>query len=154
MATTTSLLLPMSDIRIDREGSWFYRGTEMFRQDIVGLFYQHLEQDYLGYFIQIGEQRYRVDVEDTAYVVRAVYWTRSGDKLESVRLLLSDNSVEELDPDTLKIGEENVLYCRVKAGRFDARFLRSSYYRFAEIIRFDPQPNSYFIELNERRHYL
>jgi uncharacterized protein len=144
----------MSDIRIDREGVWFYRGTEMSRQDIIQLFYQHLLQDKSGYFIQMGGQHCPVDVEDTAYVVRAVYWTRSGEKLESVRLLLSDNCIEELDPVTLRIGKENVLYCRVKAGRFDARYLRSSYYRFAEIIRFDPQLNSYFIELKGSLHYI
>jgi uncharacterized protein len=144
----------MSDIRIDREGVWFYRGTEMSRQDIIQLFYQHLLQDESGYFIQMGGQHYPVDVEDTAYVVRVVYWIKSGNELKGVRLLLSDNCIEELDPETLKIGKENVLYCRVKAGRFDARFSRPSYYRFAEIILFDPLQNSYSIELKGRLHYL
>jgi uncharacterized protein len=144
----------MSDIRIDREGVWFYKGTEMSRRDIIRLFYENLLQDESEYFIHMGGQHYPVEVEDTAYVVRAVYWIKSGNKLESVRLLLSDGCFEELDPETLTIGKEDVLYCRIKAGRFDARFSRPSYYRLAEIIGFDPFKNSYFIELQGRLHYI
>ncbi|HAR97539.1 MAG TPA: DUF1285 domain-containing protein, partial [Syntrophus sp. (in: bacteria)] len=36
---------PRSDIRIDKDGVWFYRGQEMFRREIVNLFYEHLKQD-------------------------------------------------------------------------------------------------------------
>ena len=32
---------------------------------------------------------------------------------------------EPLDPATLEVGSDNVLYCRVKGGEFRARFLRS-----------------------------
>jgi uncharacterized protein len=145
----------MSDIRIDREGVWFYKGTEMSRRDIINYFYQHLLRDESGYFIQVGHQRCRVDVEDTAYVVRAVYWTGVGNNLEeNARLLLSDDSIEELDPETLRIGQENILYCGVKARRFDARFSTSSYHHLAENIRYDALNDSYFIELKGRRHLI
>jgi hypothetical protein len=67
--------VPESDIRIDRDGVWFYRGMEMFRRDIVRLFYQHLQRNVSGhYFIEIGQQRCRLEVEDTAFVVWAVHW--------------------------------------------------------------------------------
>jgi hypothetical protein len=62
------VLVPESDIRIDADGVWFYRGTEMIRREIIDLFYQHLRQDESGhYVIEIGQQRYPVDVEDTAF---------------------------------------------------------------------------------------
>lgn len=125
----------------------------MSRRDIINHFYQHLLKDESGYFIQIGRQHCRIEVEDTVYVVRAVYWTGIGNKFEeNVRLLLSDDSIETLDPETLRIGQENILYCRVKASRFDARFSTSSYYHFAENIIYDPLNNGYFIELQGRRH--
>jgi hypothetical protein len=68
-------LVPESDIRIDAEGVWFYRGAEMTRREIITLFYQNLRQDDSGrYFIEIGPQQYPVDVEDTAYVVWSIDW--------------------------------------------------------------------------------
>ncbi len=122
----------------------------MSRRDIVSLFYRHLLQDNSGrYFIQIGKQRYPVEVEDTAYVVWAISWAE-----ECVCLLLSDGSIEQLDPGTLRVGKDNVPYCKVKSNGFDARFSRSSYYRLAEHIRHDSLRNSFFILLNGERHYI
>ena len=37
--------LPPSFIRIDKEGTWHYKGNEMFRKDIVKLFYEGLRRD-------------------------------------------------------------------------------------------------------------
>jgi uncharacterized protein len=139
---------PPSDIRIDREGVWYYRGVEMSRRDIVRYFYQHLQRDESDCFIQIGPQRFPVDVEDAPYAVIAVYYT--GEKLE---LLLSDDCIEELNPETLRVAKDNVLYCRVKSGAFDARFSRSSYYRFAENVHYDRLQESYFIEMGGRPFY-
>jgi hypothetical protein len=139
-----------NEIRIGLDGTWYYRGVEMSRRDIVRLFYRNLRQDASGgYFIEMGSQPYRVEVEDTAYVVRTFYWSGWGKETEKcVRLLLSDDSVEELDPATLRIGRQNVLYCRVKSGCFDARFSTSSYYRFAENVEYNPLRDLYCISLN------
>jgi hypothetical protein len=46
---------------------------------------------------------------------------------------LSDATEERLDPATLSIGQENVLYCKVK-GEFPARFLRPAYYQLMEAL--------------------
>ncbi|RLB20203.1 MAG: hypothetical protein DRG71_10075, partial [Deltaproteobacteria bacterium] len=48
---------------------------------------------------------------------------------------LSDGTKEELEPETLFVGNEDVLYCKVKGGKFPARFLRPAYYQLAEHIR-------------------
>jgi hypothetical protein len=146
----------MSDIRIDREGVWFYRGMEMQRRDIIALFYRHLVQDESGrYFIEISPQRYPVDADDTAYVVWAAWRTFRGNQSEEcICLALSDDSVEPLDPGTLRIGSNNIPYCRVRDGRFEARFSRSSYYELAEHIQYDPLRDAYYISLNRQAHYL
>ncbi len=101
MSFASSVSRNASDIQVDTEGIWHYRGAEMTRRDIVRLFYEHLRLDAMGRFsIQMGGQSYPIHVEDTAYVVWAVYRTGEGDR---IRLLLSDDSMENLDPDTLRI---------------------------------------------------
>jgi hypothetical protein len=142
--------------RIDREGAWHYGGNEIPRRELVRILYQNLHRDEEGrYFIEIGPQRCSVDVDDTAYSVWAVYWTERGVQTQDrIQLLLSDGSVEELDPGTLRVGRENILYCRVKRSRFDARFSRSSYYRLAERIEYDPSRNAHCLRLRGRTHYI
>jgi hypothetical protein len=139
----------MSDIQIDRDGVWFYRGMEMSREDIVRFFYRHLKKNNSGrYFIEIGQMHYAVDVEDTAYVVQAVRRVDTGNPAEeSIQLYLSDGSIEELDPETLRISEENVPYCKIRDGSFDARFSLSSYHQLAEHIQYDSTCNVYYIHL-------
>jgi uncharacterized protein len=142
------------EIRIDIDGLWFYRNMEMSRRDIVQLFYRRLMRDESGrYFIQMKGQSYPVEVEDTAYVVWALFWIDDRESgAECIHLLLSDDSIETLDPETLRIGRNEVPYCRVKNGSFDARFSRSSYNRLAERVRYDPQRGDYFILLRTRRY--
>ena len=43
-------------------------------------------------------------------------------------VVLNDESREPLDPATLRVGAENVLYCRVKGSAHEARWLRPAYY--------------------------
>ena len=145
-----------SDIRIDAEGVWFYRGTEMIRRDIVRVFYRHLRQDASGgCFIEIGRQRYPVEVEDTAFVVLGLRWTEERDgEGDCAYLLLSDDSIEKLDPVTLRIGKDNVPYCRIRNGAFEARFSRSSYYTLTERVEYDSIRSTYVISVDGRTYRL
>lgn len=148
-------LFPGSDIRIDSEGIWFYRDTRMTRQDIVDLFYKHLKQDASGkYSIEIGKQRCPVDVEDTAYVVWTLRWAGADAAEDSALLHLSDGSTEKMDPGTLHIEKDHIPYCRIKDGRFKARFSRPAYYELAERLHYDPVKDLYFISLNNRTYAL
>jgi hypothetical protein len=145
-----------SDIYIDREGSWFYRGTEMIRHDIVRLFYQNLILDEKsGYFIRIGQQSYPVRVEDTAYIVQSVRYSKEeNSKEECIYILLSDNRIERLDPGTVRIGKNDILYCRVREGRFEARFSKPAYYQLAEHINYNSELDSFYLLLNDRFYYI
>jgi hypothetical protein len=150
------LLVAGSDLRIDREGLWYYRGAEMTRREIIRLFYRNLTRDESGkYFIKIGTQNYPVDVEDTAYVIWSVrYSGKSKNAGEYIDLLLSDDSTERLDPGTLTIGADNIPYCRVLNGRFEARFSKSANYALAECIRYNSQTDSYYLLLNNSSYYI
>jgi hypothetical protein len=148
--------LPPSFIRIDREGTWHYKGNEMFRKDIVKLFYQSLKRDESGkYYIELENDLASLEVEDTAYVVTAVYKFGSRDDgNERLSVLLNDETLEELDCGSLRVGDQNILYCTVKPDGHDARFLRSSYYQIAEYFDYDDAGDSYFLPLNGTRYYI
>ncbi len=148
--------LPPSFIRIDKEGVWYYKGNEMFRKDIVKLFYENLKQDESGrYYIEIECDLASLEVEDTAYVVTAVYKFGSIDEgNERIAVLLNDETLEELDCGSLRIGEGNVLYCSVKPVGHKARFLRASYYQIADHFDYDEERDAYYLPLNGKRHYI
>lgn len=136
MSQTGEQDLPPCLIYIDKEGRWYHKGVEMIRRDFVQLFYQNMELDSQGrYVIDWDGKRCYVDVEDTAYVVRSVLYEAGGrDQAARFILYLSDDTQEELVPDSLNIGKDNILYCRVKASTFPARFNRAAYYQLAEYI--------------------
>lgn len=142
------------DIRIDKEGVWFYRGAEMFRREIVNLFYQNLRRDKDGRFvIELGGERCYVEVEDTPFVVNSVYASDPGqERDETILLEMCDGTVEKLDPATLRVGRDNVMYCAVRGGEYVARFSRSGYYQLANHIDYEPETDRYFIKLNGRSY--
>ncbi len=66
--------------------------------------------------------------------------------------MLNDGEREPLDPETLEVGAQNVLYCRVKEGRFRARFLRPAYYHLSS--RFEAEGERFFVRIGPRRYPL
>ncbi len=144
--------LPPCLIFIDKEGHWYHEGTEMIHREFIQLFYQNLELDSLGrYVINWKKERCYVEVEDTAFVVRRVLY-QEGNQGQNSRLILylSDDTKEELIPDTIFIGEGNVLYCKVKNRTFPARFNRDSYYQLAQYI--EEEEGTYYLPLNGKRY--
>ena len=154
--TTDMENIPFCNIRIDKDGVWYYKGAEMFRREIVNFFYQNLRQDETGrYLIELPNDRCYLEVEDAPFVVKSVQ--RSVAKTDSratIHLLLSDDTLEPLDPETLRIGNDNVIYCAIKNRSFEARFLRASYYQLAEDIEYDEGQGDFFVQLNGHRYYI
>ena len=145
-----------SEIKIDKEGIWYYRGAHMFRKEFLCVFFENLKIDENGkYLIELGEERCYLDVEDTAFVVSSVF--KAHHKKEGCDCLfvnLTDDSIEKLDLNTLQIGCNNVPYCQVKNGKFKARFSRKSYYQLAEHIEQSKDGRNYFIRLNGKNFYI
>jgi hypothetical protein len=90
-----------------------------------------------------------VDVEDTAFVVQRAQPAMSVET-SGFELYLSDDTREELDPETLWVGNKNVLYCRVKGGAFPARFSRAAYYQLARYIEEDDE--QYYLPSNGKTY--
>jgi hypothetical protein len=144
------------EIKIDKDGLWYYNGAHMFRKEILNVFFKHLKIDECGrYLIELGAERCYLNVEDTAFIVEAVFKTRnSGHDREQIEVLLSDGSCEILEMNSLQKGKNNVPYCRIKEGKFTARFSRKSYYQLAEFIEQSEDGSGFFIDLNGEKHFI
>jgi len=127
--------IPPCFIRIDKDGRWYHHGVEMIHRPFIRLFYQNLTRDEEGrYIIEWMGERCYLEVEDTPFVVRTISHRKEAAGEERFMLALTDDSEEALAPDTLFVGRENVLYCRVRRGSFRARFSRPAYYELARHI--------------------
>jgi hypothetical protein len=158
LSTSGDELLPCG-IVIDREGDWHYRGSRMERSDIVSHLCQHMRRDEASglYIVQLGKQRCYLEVEDTPLAITGVLQVEKKEKEGQEQLLLSLKYIDTsqpLDPATLWVGSENVLYCRVMKGGIPARFLRPAYYQLAEFIHEDKEQNRFYLSLGGKRFYI
>ena len=102
-----------SPLRIDKEGRWFYQGEEITHRKTYLLYSRSLTRDESGRIIlRIGGEQCPVEVEDAPFVVTTLEFTPEGPEgLESIWLTLNDETREKLDPETLRIGPDNIPYC-------------------------------------------
>ena len=146
--------LPKCLIFIDKEGTWYHKGAPMVHKPFILDFYRNMSMDEHGRcVIEWDGKLCEVDVEDTPIVVRSVELRSVGERREVV-LILSDETRETLDLDSLRIGEENVLYAKVRQGTMPARFLRPAYYELMKLLEYDEASGTYFIELSGQRKTL
>ena len=120
-------------IFLDHEGNWFSDGEEITHPRTVQLFSRSLRKCPDGkYELSIGKENCPVEIEDTPYQVRQVDFGSDG-----VTVTLNDESEEPLALESLEVGENEVLYCRVKQKAHAARFLRKAYYQLAQRIDYN-----------------
>ena len=108
-------------LRIDRDGGWFHEGDEVSHEGILASLREGLQVDGAGHFLQLGPVRVPVEVDDAPFAV--VHFEAAAD---GFALWLIDGSREALEPGTLRLRQGDVPYCRVKGGRFEARFSRAA----------------------------
>jgi hypothetical protein len=128
MARAGFTAISSGKIRFGKDGRWYSDDEPIPNRAITRLFSRALQVLPDGRArLELGEDRADVIVEDTPWVVIAV----EGDPVRGFTLVLNDETREPLDAATLRVGREHVLYCRVKEGRHEARFLRPAYYALA-----------------------
>lgn len=131
-------------IRINGKGLWLADDREITHEPTVRLFSRSIRRDEKGYFLHIGQEYKRIEVEDTAFfVLRA-----QGSAEEGYDLLLSDETWERLDPATLIYRPER-LVCRIKGGEEEAKFLNPAYLDLLKDLREDG--HWYFLVLEGKR---
>ncbi len=137
---------PTRKIHFGKDGWWYANDERIQNQRINTLFSQCLHQTEAGsYEIVIGRDRADVEIEDTPYVVTQV----TGYSNQGLIVRLNDKSEEALAPQTLSIGDNDVLYCRVKDQAHPARFLRSAYYQLTEYIHQDEKSGEFVLRTGE-----
>ena len=129
------------------DGRWYSDDEPINNGRIAKLFSRCLKQTDDGRWqIAMADERAFVDVHDTPWVVTGV----SGNRSDGFTVRLNDDSEEPLDPATLTVGDANVLYTRVKDGRYPARFLRPAYYQLAPAI--SERDGRFLLEAGNRTH--
>jgi hypothetical protein len=146
--------VPPCMIYIDRNGKWFHKGVEIIRGEILDEFYKCLTTDSCGeYLIILGEEKCFVEVEDTPFIITRVEFGNTEKPAEErIILYVIDDTREILDPVTLSVGDENILYCRIKNNKFKARFSRAAYYQLASHIK--EEGDKYYLPLKNKKYYI
>jgi hypothetical protein len=114
-------------ILLTRDGIWMADGEEISHEPTRKLFARSLKHDAEGYFLSIGRETKRIEVEDTAYFVHRI----EGNHTDGFEIWLSDETRERLKPESL-IYRPGRLSCKIKNGSEEAKFQRTPY---IEILR-------------------
>lgn len=126
------------DMRIARDGSWFYLGTPIGRPAMVRLFSTVMRRDEDGcYYLVTPVEKVRIQVEDAPFVAVQLEVEGLGEQ-QCLRFVTNvDDQAEagqehplrvELDPDT----QEPAPYVHVRAN-LEAKIARSVFYQLVEL---------------------
>ena len=132
--------MQMEEIRIGRDGTWYFNGGKMFRLEFVQLLSSHLQLKDEQYFICWMNQEVPVVVEDVPYVITSVQSVGNGGYKASL------NDAREVDlPGGEIIFQAETPYCRLFSDSvLDAKFTRAAFW----------QIHPYLIEREEGRFWL
>ena len=112
---------------LDAEGHLWHEGTEIDDPAVLKLFLENMEP--------LADGRFRVFCQGEECVVAAEDVPHVVTDLKisprEIGLVFPGGVTEPLDPATLFVGKLNVLYCRIRGGRFVARFNRRTYLEIA-----------------------
>ena len=118
-------------ISFRKDGRWYADEEPIENVKIARLFSRHVQSDGAdGWVIDLGVDRQAVEVEDTPLVITRV----DGDPKQGFMLTANDDLQSELDPASLRVGNDGALRCvidRSERGVMPARFLRTAHTELA-----------------------
>ncbi len=128
-----------SEMRIARDGSWFYRGSPIRRPALVRLFSQLLRRDGEEYYLVTPPEKLRIDVEDAPFVaVDVEVEIEEGQQALRFFTQVGDEVVAGSDhPIRIEPGPRPYVHIR---DRLWALISRPAYYRLAELSKREPVP--------------
>jgi len=133
---------------IAKNGEWYNNGVKVIHEKIFELFCRSLRHAAGGgYCLEISGQTCPVEVEDTPFVVRGVFYENDADGCDVFHLTLNDGRTDRLDPTSLRIGPGGDLRCRILSGAFDAAFTHTAMSQIAPYLDHDSY-GACFIEAN------
>lgn len=135
------------DIRIDRRGEWFYRGSVISRKPLVKLLASQLHYFLGEYYLVAPEQRLKIAVDDLPFVVCSVSERQAADGEQLLLTLNIDDEITLGEAHPLKLlplpdaVAELIPAVEVRAGLW-ARFSRQAYYQLIDIALSQQQESS------------
>ncbi len=124
------------DIRIARDGTWYYLGTPIGRAPLVKLFASILKREGDAYFLVTPVEKVGIRVDDAPLLAVDVTATGSGrdQTLRFVTKTEDEVDADALHPITVRLAEdgEPAPYIHVRAG-LNALIDRKSFYRLIEL---------------------
>ena len=149
------LIIDDLPIRIGKDGQWLH-GNDPVHPKVAILFAKSVYPlADGGYELRVAHQKAQVLVADCAFFIRSIELVRDEAKaLMGIDLRISDGQRERLDPATLMMSDENVLYCRIHRHGFSVpcRFLQRHYYELVEAAEIEGELA--YIEVDGRRFEL
>jgi len=125
------------DIRIDRQGDWYYRGSKIERKRMVALFSTILWREDDCYFLKTPHEKLKIQVETAPFI--AVLMTVEGEG-ESQSLTFTDNTGNQFKADaqhklwlTETASGESTPFVIVRRD-LPALLSRAVYYQLADLI--------------------
>lgn len=130
MAQTVTIFIEDETIRITKDGRWLSGGPhgqhEITHDEMLRAFKRSVRRDAEGYFIQIGRETKRIEVEDTAFFVELA-WKEGSGRDAAIRVRVSDGEERTLDPRSLRL-QGTRLTMPIREGGEEARFLAAAYH--------------------------
>lgn len=135
-------------LRVDVDGDWFDDNVAITHAGILANLRSLLKRDAGGYFVQT-RVRIPVEVEDVPFVV-----TRIERRGETLHAFLGDGTEADIDPATLRVGPDDVPYCAVKDGAFEARLSRAAAFQLLSLADYDEPTGRGALRLGGREYVL
>lgn len=135
---------------LDKEGRIWHDGTEITDLRFALIINRGIQKADAGLLVQCQGETCHLEVEDVPYVVQDVAFHKNeNSSLRQIDLIFAGGYSEKLDPSTLSVSTENVLYCKVRNGQFRARFTRKAYFKLVPFLTEDH--NGYYLLLDRSR---
>lgn len=144
-------------IVLTKTGVWLADGNEISHEPTRKLFSKSLVRDGNEFYLKIGRESKRIQVEDTPYFVQRI----DGSEKSGYQVTLNDETVEKLDPKTLHY-RPGRLTCKIKLSHSnqpgnslshlegeEALFLHAPYFDLLRSLQEDHQ--SYFLVFGPSR---
>jgi len=135
---------------IDHEGDWWCDGWPVEDPDLRATLSAGLFRDGGRTWVRCEDEVHPVTYQVAPLFVRDVELDPGeGGGLTAVRVVLHDGRTEPLQADTLRVDEQDRLFCEASDARLPALFFRPAYYRLMQHLEQDDQ--GYFLTVGGRR---
>lgn len=123
--------MEQQEIRIKKDGKWYFGGAEMFRRKIVNVLAQNIQRDASGqYYIQMGQETNPLVVEDVPF-----YATGIMEEHLPIKLVFYDLQEMLLDHEMKVYFNGNVPYISFR-WEGDTRLSRGVYWKLFDYFEF------------------